>query len=238
MSLRTIDYRRFLTNRLDAKTYLGLHLTLSLMIAAGALWVFAATFDAVLDNATMVRVDMAAAAAIHQHTTAVGLRIFQGISSAGSPTTMSVISIIAGIVLFVHRHRTLIVTWVAAFCGGALLEHLLKSIVGRTRPMFGAAYLTDQSASFPSGHAMMATLGIGMLVYVLIVTRVVRGWMRVALVVVAFVCVVLVGLSRIYLGVHYPSDVLGGFTAGGAWLAVCVSVAGITLHHRGYALSS
>lgn len=238
MGLRAIEFRRFLTDRVDAKTYLGLHLTLSLMIAAGALWMFGATFDAVLDNATMVRLDHAAVDIIHRHTTAVGTRVFHAITVSGSPTAMTIVSIVCGAVLLARRKQTLTVTWLAAFGGGAVLEHLIKRGVGRSRPVFAAIHHANESASFPSGHAMLSTLAVGMLVYALIVTGTVRGWTRVAVVVVAFVYVVLVGVSRIYLGVHYPTDVLGGFTAGGGWLAVCVSVAGISLHRRGYALSS
>ncbi|HEY4129231.1 MAG TPA: phosphatase PAP2 family protein [Gemmatimonadaceae bacterium] len=210
---------------------------MSLILAAGALWIFAATFDAVLDNATMVRWDIATAAAIHRHTTTDGLRVFEAISQAGSPTTMGVIAVIGVITLAIQRRRTLIVTWIAAFCGGAILENVLKVVVGRTRPTYGAVYLTDKSLSFPSGHAMMAMLGLGMLVYILIVTRAIRGWIRVVVIVIASMCVMLVGLSRIYIGVHYPSDVLGGFTAGFAWLGVCVSVAGVVLHRRGHSLA-
>ena len=238
MGLRATEFRRFLTDRLDAKTYLGLHLTLSLMVAAGALWVFAATFDAVLDNATLVRLDRVAVALIQQHTTVLGTRVFHGLTTSGSPTVMTILSIVCAVVLLARSKQTLAVTWIAAFGGGAVLEHLIKRGVGRSRPVFAAVHHANESASFPSGHAMLSTLAVGMLVYVLIVTGVVRGWARVAVVVVAFVYVVLVGVSRVYLGVHYPSDVLGGFAAGGAWLAVCVSVAGVSLHRRGYALSS
>ena len=234
---RPINVRQFFGNRLNTETYLGLHLTLSLIIAAGALWVFAATFEAVLDNATMVRWDFAAAAAIHARTTAPGLRVFNAVSHAGSPTTMGVIATAGIITLWVQRRRTLIVTWIAAFWGGAVLENILKHVVGRTRPEYGTAFLTDRSLSFPSGHAMMATVGLGMLVYVLIVTRAIDGWVRVLVIAGAAMCVLLVGLSRIYIGVHYPSDVLGGITAGSAWLAVCVSVAGVVLHHRGHSLA-
>jgi undecaprenyl-diphosphatase len=221
----------------NTETYLGLHLTLSLIIAAAALWIFAATFDAVLDKATMVRWDMSAAATIHAHTTPRGIQFFSAITHAGSPTSMIVLMVAGLIVLAVQRRKTLIVTWIAAFCGGAILENILKVVVGRTRPTFGAMFLTDKSLSFPSGHAMMATLGLGMLVYVLIVTRAIEGWVRATVIVAAVMCVVLVGLSRIYIGVHYPSDVLGGITAGSAWLAVCVSVSGVSLHHRGHSLA-
>jgi undecaprenyl-diphosphatase len=98
-------------------------------------------------------------------------------------------------------------------------------------------YLTDKSLSFPSGHAMMATLGLGMLVYVLIVTRAIRGPLRAVVIALASICVLLIGLSRIYIGVHYPSDVLGGYTAGAAWLGICVGIAGIDLHRRGRSLA-
>ena len=126
----------------------------------------------------------------------------------------------------------MLIGWLAAFIGGNLIDLMLKNGVGRSRPTFGAAYLHGHSYSFPSGHAMGSMIGYSMLVYVLsLYWRPPRPWPRVVSITAGLI-VLAIGVSRIYLGVHYPSDVIGGFAGGAGWAAVCVSGIGIALHHR------
>ena len=219
--------RRFIAARLDPKAYLGLHATIGLLGAMLALWLFGALLDAVLDNATLVRWDLAIAAAVHGRATPAGLAIFSAITQLGSPVTLGVMAAVGGVVLWLRRHRTMLVAWNSAFAGGLVLNELLKASVHRTRPEYGAAYLHGHSYSFPSGHAMGSAIAYGVLAHVLAAYwRPVRARRTLAYA-AAIAIAALVGLSRVYLGVHYPSDVLGGWAAGGAWLAVCVTGAGI-----------
>lgn len=235
MAVRNL--RRFLAERVDTSTFLGLHLTLGLAVAAAALWLFGSLTDAVLDNALLVRFDVYADRMIHAQSTAAGLAFFNLMSRVGSPVTMTAIAVVGGLYLLYRGWRTLFVTWVAAFAGGALLERLLKSAVHRRRPPYGTQYLTGTTFSFPSGHATMSLIGCGMLLYVVFVALRPRRSVRTVLLCAGVAFVMLVGASRIYLGVHYPSDVLGGWAVAAAWLAVCISVAGIVLHRRGFTLS-
>jgi undecaprenyl-diphosphatase len=75
--------------------------------------------------------------------------------------------------------------------------------------------------SFPSGHAMMSMIGYGMLTYFVLI-RVQNRWARFAIVIAAAILIFLIGFSRIYLGVHFFSDVVAGFAAGGLWLITCI----------------
>jgi membrane-associated phospholipid phosphatase len=229
--------RRFLEQRLDPSTFLGLHLTLGLIVAAGAVWLFASLLDGVLDNALLVRFDQFADRMIHSQTTPAGLTIFTFITRLGSPVAMAIVAVIGVVYLLLRGWPTLLVTWIAAFVGGGLLERVLKGVVHRSRPPYGTQFLNGTSFSFPSGHAMGSIIGCGMVLYVLFVSRQITGRMKTLFASVAAVFVILVGASRIYLGVHYPSDVLGGWAAGAAWLAACISVAGVALHRRGFSLS-
>ncbi len=223
--------RRFLAARLDPKAYLGLHATVGLTTASLAVWSFGALLEEVLDDATLVHWDLAAAAWVHAHATPLGLQVFDAITQLGSPTAMGVLAVVGCVVLWRQRHGTLLTTWIAAFAGGALLELVLKASVHRTRPEYGSAYLHGHSYSFPSGHAMGATIGFGMLAHLAVEHwRTLRGRRGPAWA-IALACAVLVGISRVYLGVHYPSDVAGGWAAGSAWLAVCVTGEGIARRH-------
>jgi undecaprenyl-diphosphatase len=228
--------RRFLEARLDPSTFLGLHLTLSLVVVAAGVWLFSSLLDAVLDNAFLVRFDQLADRAIHSGTTAAGLVFFSNVSRVGSPPVMWTLGGIGAVFLILRRWPTLFVTWVAAFGGGGLIEQVLKRVVHRSRPPYGAAYLNGTSFSFPSGHSTMSFIGCTMLVYVIIVARRPSRPIRTALASAAAVFIILVGASRIYLGVHYPSDVLGGWVVSATWEAVCIGIAGVVLHRRGFTL--
>jgi len=104
-----------------------------------------------------------------------------------------------------------------------LLNRILKYVFQRPRPHFDDPLLSLSSYSFPSGHTMTATVVFGVLASYLFTTT--QDWRRRALIVcVAGFLILLVGFSRIYLGVHYLSDVLGAMAEGLAWLALCLTV--------------
>ncbi|MBV9879020.1 MAG: phosphatase PAP2 family protein [Gemmatirosa sp.] len=215
--------RRFLAARLDRASYLGLHLTVGLGVALGGLWAFGALLEEVLDAERLVRWDEAASRWVHAHTSPAGLRVMHAVTTLGAPTTMAALALGGAVVLFRQRRRTTLVTWLAAFGGGMLLDALLKYAVRRPRPPFGARYLHGHSYSFPSGHAMGAIVGYAMLLHLLRGRRTWRRATAVAATAAAAALVLFVGVSRVYLGVHYPSDVVGGLLAGAAWLAVCLT---------------
>ena len=223
---------RFLRNRLSTETYIGLHLTVTFLVAAAAIWIFRTLLEAVLNNAILVRWDVAAAEWVHAHVTQRGIEVSSAISKIGGPTTMGVIGVIGGLELLRRRRKTLVLAWIAAFALGGLLEKTLKLLVHRTRPIFNTSGPEEQSLSFPSGHSMMCMIGVGMLVYVLTVPGQISGIRRSILVGLGASLVLSVGISRVYLGAHFPSDVVGGFAAGAAWIAICVGVRGIVKHHK------
>lgn len=102
----------------------------------------------------------------------------------------------------------------------ALSNVVIKKFVGRSRP--GIEHLVVvESLSYPSGHTMCATAFYGFLIYLSFQINVSK-WLRSFLCVLFASLIVLIGLSRIYLGVHFPTDVAGGFIAGLIWLAFCI----------------
>ena len=111
----------------------------------------------------------------------------------------------------------------SAFAGGGLLDVVLKLVIRRPRPPGAAAFLQHFSWSFPSGHAMASLIGYGMLAYVLTLLWIHHRSAQIAVVLGAALLIIAIGFSRLYLGVHYFSDVVGGYAAGVLWLSACIS---------------
>ena len=103
----------------------------------------------------------------------------------------------------------------------AWLNMILKDIFLRPRPDFSLAFLHASGFSFPSGHAMNSTAFYGMIAYLIIITY--RDWKVKTLAIIAWLGLsILIGFSRIYLGVHYFTDVAAGWAAGVLWLTICI----------------
>jgi membrane-associated phospholipid phosphatase len=149
--------------------------------------------------------------------------VFNAISLTGSPIAMGTLALVVAILLARQRRWIVLSGWVAAFVGGAVLDWALKLAIARPRPSYGSAFLHGQSFSFPSGHAMGSLIGFGMLAYLLITFRAHYRRARIWIIAIAAVWTIAIGFSRLYLGVHYFSDVVGGYAAGVVWLAVCIS---------------
>lgn len=126
---------------------------------------------------------------------------------------------VVGYFLLARRYRTALFTTVA-LSGGWLLSTVLKLGFDRPRPDLVPHGSIVYTASFPSGHSMMAAVTYLTLAAMLARAQSKRR-LKAYVLLVAIVVTVLVGISRVYLGVHWPSDVLAGWTAGAAWAALC-----------------
>lgn len=212
--------RDFIAARFDPTSHTGLGLTLRLVIFALAVWVFSGLLDAVLDNETIARLDRVVESWFHVHSTAAGLAAFDVVTQFGSPVVDVVIGAVALFLLY-RREYPLLVTWLFANLGGKVIEYVIKNTVHRTRPQYAAEFLNGVSYSFPSGHTMGSTICYLMLAYIVGAWPGATPRRRWVAFVVAAVVIFAVAFSRVYLGVHYPSDVAGGFAAGMAWLTAC-----------------
>jgi membrane-associated phospholipid phosphatase len=111
----------------------------------------------------------------------------------------------------------------ASVAGGGLLNYWLKLLFHRVRPDMVGALTQTSGFSFPSGHAMISVIFFGFLAYILV--KSVSGWAwRAVLILGIGLAPLAIGLSRLVLGVHYPTDVLAGWMVGAAWLAACLTV--------------
>ncbi|TDL80841.1 phosphatase PAP2 family protein [Peribacillus frigoritolerans] len=157
---------------------------------------------------------------IHGLRTPLLGQIMAGITSLGSATGIMMGMSIALIVLFINRQWWEGLFLIVAVSGSSLLNYYLKWMFKRDRPTFNPL-ITEDGYSFPSGHSMVSFSFLGILAY-LITLMVKKKRLKVLIMASFFFIVFLIGFSRIYLGVHYPSDVIAGFAAGGAWLVICI----------------
>jgi undecaprenyl-diphosphatase len=212
----------FVARRFAATEYLGLHLTVGLLLSLSALWLFGGIAEDIIHHDPLTQFDLTIADAFHRHATPTGVAIAKAVSLLGSPGFIAAWGLVLVGLLLVRRQYLLLGGWVAAVAGGGLLDLALKRVFHRTRPTWDLPLLTVGGWSFPSGHAMGSLVAYGMLAYLLV--RELHGrHLRVAVIAGAVVLILLVGLSRMYLGVHYFSDVVGGYAAGVVWLAACIS---------------
>lgn len=152
------------------------------------------------------------------------------ITALGSFSVLGLIVVCVCSYLVMTRMRGAALLVVVSVLGGTILSTVLKMTYDRPRPDL-LAMSTQFTASFPSGHAMLSAvtfLTIGALLARLAPNR----SLQVFSIVTAILLTLLVGMSRIYMGVHFPSDVLAGWSLGAAWALLCSTVA-MLLQRRG-----
>jgi undecaprenyl-diphosphatase len=213
----------FVAARFARGEYLGLHLTVGFVVSLAGLWLFGGVTEDIINHDPLTQFDVALLDWLHAHATATGYAIFNAVSLLGSPAALTVLALGVGLLLAAQRQWIVLGGWIAALTGGSLLNQVLKLVIRRPRPPYAAAFLTHYSWSFPSGHAMLSLIGYGLLAYLLVVLWVHRRSLQAAIVLGATLLTLAVGLSRLYLGVHYFSDVVGGYAAGVLWLSTCIS---------------
>ncbi len=154
------------------------------------------------------------------------------VTDVGSTLAMSMLAISVVIYLFWRRRRgdAALVAVVAA--GAGALVRFGKATVGRDRPPANLRLVVETNESFPSGHALASAAIVGVLL-VVFVPSIGRHWVRAGVIAAALLFVLCIGLSRLYLGVHWATDVLGGWVTGLAWLVLCLTVRQVWRQTRG-----
>jgi membrane-associated phospholipid phosphatase len=196
-------------------------LALALLAAFGAAAVFAHIAEDYLTNDPLARWDVSFARWLAEHRGTTLLDAFQAVTVVGSPAFALALATVVCLALY-RRRRLVDAAFLPLVLGGAeLLNLVLKLAFHRSRPE--VAFVHIDTYSFPSGHAMISAATYGAFAYLL--------WGRLdsrrarALVLAATVLLVaVIGFSRLYLGVHYLSDVLAGLAGGAVWLALAVAL--------------
>jgi membrane-associated phospholipid phosphatase len=210
--------------RLDPDSRLGLELTLWGVAAFVVLVPFGVLLALVRSHSSGLQsADRSVGA--HAHTLAVGhpglVTFLNGVSTAGAPRTFWVLVAVLVVVLLVRRASRLAVWAGVTMAGAALLDNVIKTVADRARPYFADPVATAPGKSFPSGHALESLAGCAILLA--IVLPVMRQLWRRIMVAGAVAVVGLIGFARVTLGVHFLSDVVGGWVFAAGWVAATMA---------------
>jgi undecaprenyl-diphosphatase len=148
--------------------------------------------------------------------------VLKAITNLGKPVVLTVFVVLGLVYVWRRGNRRAFTFLLVTPLGGGIVDSLVKLAVDRPRPVVDHPVATALGKSFPSGHAMSSTVTYGALL-LLFLPVVPRAWRRVA-VIATIVLVLAIGASRVLLGVHFVSDVVGGWVLGLAWLIGAVAV--------------
>jgi membrane-associated phospholipid phosphatase len=221
----------FLRARLSSESYLGLRLTIGVMLLIGAGWLFGSIAEDVVTRDQITELDVRLSQWFHSNATEPLTQAMLAITHLHATPGIILLSLLVALIMYRKREWYWLLTLATAVPGALLLNVALKHVFQRTRPHFDEPLLSLTTYSFPSGHAAGATAFYGILAAYLFCT--VNRWQwRVLIALAAVMMVALVALSRVYLGVHYLSDVLAGIAESIAWLAFSFIVVGAYRHRR------
>ena len=199
----------------------GIFLLVGIVVAIAGTVVFAELAERVRKGYTQ-HFDVAVLQWLGAHHTPLLTNIMTEITPLGTGIVVMTIVGVTTAFLWHTEHRISAQLLLAATAGNIILNNVLKLYFDRARPSVFEWQTHAASSSFPSGHAMSATVVYGTVAYLLARLQK-HGWSRAITLVTAIVMIALICLTRLYLGVHYPSDVLGGIVVGLAWAAFCMA---------------
>ena len=207
--------------RTNVLAALGLLLSLGLVAAAGCLFLFYHLAEEMKAGNTR-QFDESALTLFNRFASPRLTFFMRIVTYLGSNEFLITVGTYVVIAFVLVRWKRAMVTFLITMAGAAVLNSTLKMLFGRERPEPFFGIPRPESYSFPSGHALFSFCFYGVVAAV-ITARIKQTGKRIAVWVGASILVILIGLSRVYLGVHYPSDVLAGYTAAFVWLMVVAS---------------
>ncbi len=219
----------FLKGRIDKTSFVGLPLTLLGVIFTYSLMTFVGITEDVLTLDPIVSVDKYVANIFVTHRDPFLTEIFLKITLLGSMETVVVLGIIFLAYLIFKKKKEYIYPFLITLLGTSFVTYIVKMLIHRARPSGLIPIVSETSFAFPSGHASIIVAFAGFVAYVLMRrrTHVVKN---IKITFVAVLIIFLVGVSRVYLGAHFLSDVLAGYLMGFLWLIIGIILSEIYLH--------
>ncbi len=221
------NWKLFIKKRLERGAFTGLPLTIFVVIFLILLGTFIGITTSIVESSPIVKLDNSFAQFLYVQRVPWVAQVFYFITGFANQLTIVILASIFLIYLLFKKETAYLYAALVAILGDEASVYLIKIFINRPRPILDITYYIEKSQSFPSGHAGIAVAFFGFITYYLISHTSERNKKSIV-VLLGILLVLLIGFSRLYLIVHFLSDVLGGFLIGGLWL-----VAGIVFreHH-------
>lgn len=198
----------------------NLRLIIIALIAAVSLVIFVSILENVwMEEATILTLDSSILRAVQSHRTAGLILFFIIITQFGSAFIAAAFTIAAALIFYTHKYYRYLIALLVALAGDSIFILFIKDTVKRARPEAASRLVAETGFSFPSGHTFTAICLYGVLTF-FVVNKVKNPIVKLIFGLLGIFLILSVSFSRVYLGVHWPSDVIASFIVGTSFVTV------------------
>ena len=222
----TTTYGRFLDfirRRFSRRDKLGLPLTIHIAFIIFFLFLFSAVLQDYIGHDPLIRADIRIVNLIYPLRSAILSNVMLFFSDLATWQIVFMGVIVVGFFLFALNLLPYLFALIISVSGGEIIVAIIKNLVQRTRPPSMSALVLEKSFSFPSGHVLVAFSFYGLLTYILYKANKKKMWKTIAIS-MGIAIIGIIAFSRVYLGVHWPSDVLASLALGAAWISMYITI--------------
>lgn len=214
--------------RLNSRNPYGLFLSIGAFVALYFLFSFCSLLQAVWFHNPITRIDTRVLNLMPSIRTPLQTSLFRSITFTANIESILLLMLLAGGILWRKGQKFASALLFVAFMAEESSTFLIKHVVRRIRPELSLSLIKEDGFGFPSGHVLRATVIFGLLSY-LVFRSIKSSFFRLCLILGYIIAVALIALSRVYLGVHYPSDVLASILFGACLLTLLIMIVEITI---------
>lgn len=218
-----MSFLNFLRKRFSRKEKRGLQLTIGVLLAAFFVFLFFSILQDYRTYDPIIRADMRIINLIHTFRSETLNNIMLLITNLATLQIVVAGIVVIGFLLFILNLLPYFYALIISAIGGEMMYWIIKNLIQRPRPPSANALISAHGFSFPSGHAFIAFSFYGLLAYIIYRTSSKKRW-KTGAIIGGATTIISIGLSRIYLGVHWPSDIFASFMLGAAWLVFLITI--------------
>jgi undecaprenyl-diphosphatase len=216
----------FIKKRLTPDEKFGLYLTIGSIITFIFIYFFFGILHDYIGQESIIKSDFRLLSIFKLFRTPAVNQVMLFLTYLGRGEIIIAGMIITGIILILLKQRFYLLSLLTSVIGGEIFVSIIKNTIDRPRPSLSDALVIENSFSFPSGHTFTAIAFYGLLTF-FIAHNLKKKLARIITYTFGIILILLIGLSRIFLGAHWPSDVLASLVSGIAWLTILVTIASI-----------
>lgn len=219
---------RFIKKRLTLNEKYGLYLTIGTIITLFFIYLFFNIVQGYVGQEKLIQVDLRIINLISQFQSPSINKLMLFITHLAKGPNIIIGVIVVSLIFILRRNWQYLSTLLISVVGAELFVWIIKNIIDRPRPPLVNALVYETSYSFPSGHTFAAISFYGLLVFFVLHSERNKALKRISFI-IGLILVLWIGISRVYLGAHWPSDVFASFVAGIAWLTIIITSTKIKL---------